>query len=57
MDAELVWYKTEIEKRFAKSETKNYFMPKVADKVSSSAINGPVNYVHLINKFSHYAQD
>ena len=49
MDAELVWYKTEIEKRFAKSETKNYQMPKVADKAPYSVVNGPVNYVHMIN--------
>lgn len=29
MDKELIWYKGEIEKRFLKSEYRNYVLPRV----------------------------
>jgi len=32
MDQELVWYKTEIEKRFAKASTQSYIMPRYPDE-------------------------
>ena len=33
MDKELIWYKTEIEKRFARSQTKDFVMPRAKDNL------------------------